>query len=282
MFMVSSCISKEELPVVKYYEYDLEIPLEDSVGVADTTDMALLYAVTFKSVHNKQVSGILTIPKAVNRPIPVIILLHGLGDRKTVDYIEAGHQYFVNSGFAVFRIDVDEHGDRKVHDYDYSLTKGYRYWSRDIISQTVFDLRRSIDFLKTRPEIDGERIGFFGISLGGIIGTVFSGVDERVKVPIITLAGGNLTLMFGMDALSEETRDFFGIIDPINFVEKISPRPLLMINSENDEVIAPITSKMLYQKADEPKEIIWYPSRHRDLPIGEAYPAAIEWYQKYL
>ncbi len=276
-----ACVSKKELPVAKYYEYDHDLPLEDSVTLIDTIDF-LLHEVNFTSIHNKRVSGLLSIPQSANRPMPVVILLHGVGDRKTVDYIEAGHRYFLKAGFAVLRIDIHNHGDRIEHKYDFDLTDGYRYWTRDIITQTVFDLRRSIDFLEKRPEIDSEKIGLFGISLGGIIGTIFAGVDERVNVPVIALAGGNLSLMFGIDALSEETRDFFSIIDPINFVGQISPRPLLMINAENDEVIAPITSKMLFQEASEPKEIKWYPSRHRDLPIDKAYPDGVEWFKKHL
>jgi cephalosporin-C deacetylase-like acetyl esterase len=277
-----SCVSKQDFPVQKFYNYDHELPLKDSVQLLSNDDGLKLYSVSYTSVHDKRVTGLLSIPNDKKGPMPVIILLHGLGDRKTVDYIEAGHQYFHQSGFAVLRIDIDNHGDRKKYDYDFDLTDGYRYWTRDIITQTVFDLRRSIDFLETREEIDAEKIGFFGISLGGIIGTIFSGVDVRVKVPVIALAGGNLSLMFGMDAFTEETKDFFSIIDPINFVQEIAPRPLLMINAENDEVIDPLTSKLLFRKAEKPKEIIWYPSKHRDLPIDKAYPAGIEWFQKHL
>ena len=279
--MITSCVSKQELPVSRYYEYDHSLPLDDTVNKVDA-DGFDLYSVSFTSVHDKKVTGLLSVPQGADKRIPVILLLHGLGDRKTVDYIEAGHQYFIEAGFAVFRIDIDNHGDRKKHDYDFNLTDGYRYWTRDLISQTVFDLRRSIDFLETRPEINSSRIGYYGISLGGIIGTIFSGVDDRVKAPVIALAGGNLSLMFGLEALSDDTQEFFSIIDPINFVELIAPRPLLMINAENDEVIDPLTSKMLYQAADEPKEIIWYPSRHRDLPIEKAYPDGVEWFNKYL
>lgn len=276
-----SCMSKQEISVLKYYEYDRQLPLEDSVILISNSLGYSLSSVEFTSIHNKRVKGLLSVPSG-SEPSPVVILLHGVGDRKTVDYIEAGHDYFVKSGYAVLRIDVANHGDRKEHDYDFDLTDGYRYWTRDIITQTVFDLRRSIDFLETMGELDHERIGFFGISLGGVIGTIFSGVDQRVKVPVIALAGGNLCLMFGMDAFSEDTKDFFSIIDPINFVEQISPRPFLMINSENDEIIAPLTSKLLFKKADEPKKIIWYPSKHRDLPIEKAYPESIKWLQKHL
>ncbi len=281
LLIFSSCVSKQELPVSRYYEYDHSLPLNDSVRLLDAEGYHL-YAVSFNSVHDKRVTGLLSIPQAAQKPVSVIVLLHGLGDRKTVDYIEAGHQYFIEAGYAVLRIDIDNHGDRKKYNYDFDLTDGYRYWTRDLVTQTVFDLRRSIDFLETRPEIDSSRIGYYGISLGGIIGTIFCGVDDRVKAPVIALAGGNLSLMFGLDAFSDETQEFFSIIDPVNFVELIAPRPLLMINAENDEVIDPITSKMLYQAADDPKEIIWYPSKHRDLPIEKAYPDGVRWFDKYL
>jgi hypothetical protein len=281
LLMLNSCVSKNKLPVVKYYDYDQALPLNDSVSLDQEDENLKLYSITFTSVHDKEVAGLLSIPKSI-KPLPIVILLHGLGDRKTVDYIEAGNKYFIESGYAVLRIDVDNHGERKKYDYEFELTEGYRYWTRDLVSQTVFDLRRSIDFLETRAEIDANRIGFFGISLGGIIGTIFCAVDERVKVPIITLAGGNLSLMFGVDAFSEDIKDFFSIIDPINFVQHISPRPLLMINAENDEVIDPITTKMLFREAKAPKEIIWYPSYHRNLPIDKAYPAGVDWFNKYL
>jgi uncharacterized protein len=282
ILLFGSCISKKDFPVSKYYNYDHDLPLEDSVILVSDTNAFRMYSVSFTSVHNKRVTGLLSVPEKGKKPSPVIILLHGLGDRKTVDYIQTGHDIFIDSGYSVLRIDIANHGDRKEHKYDFSLTDGYRYWTRDLISQTVFDLRRSIDFLETRSDVDADRVGLFGISLGGIIGTIFSGVDERLKVPVIALAGGNLSLMFGLDALTEETKVFFSIIDPINFVAGIAPRPLLMINSENDEVIAPLTSKLLFNKARQPKEIIWYPSRHRDLPINDAYPQGVNWFKKHL
>jgi len=175
--------------------------------------------------------------------------MHGLGDRKTVDYIEAGNQYLLDAGYAVLRLDISNHGDRLKYDYDFDLTDGYRYWTRDLITQTVFDLRRAVDFIQTREELDHQRIGYYGISLGGIIGTIFCSVEERIEVPVIVLAGGNLNLMFGKKALSGDTKNYLSIIDPINYVAKISPRPLLMINAAEDDVVPPITSKLLFKAA---------------------------------
>ena len=277
-----SCGGDKELPVAKYYEYDQDLPLLDSVRlVTDTTDYKLFY-VTYRSVHDKIVTGLLTLPGNGKAPFPTVVLMHGFGDRKTVDYIEAGNQYLLDAGYAVLRLDISNHGDRFKYDYDFDLTDGYRYWTRDIITQTVFDLRRAVDFINTREELDPNRIGYFGISLGGVIGTIFCSVEERIEVPVIVLAGGSLNLMFGKGALSGDTKDYLSIIDPINYVAKISPRPLLMINAENDDVVPPITSKLLFKAAKDPKEIIWYPAKHHDIPIDKVYPDGIRWFNEHL
>lgn len=265
-----------------YYAYDKTLPLRDSIWqIRDTTDY-ILYSTIFQSVHNQQVTGLLSIPKTGNAPYSTVILLHGAGDKKTVDYVETGNDFFTKAGYAVLRIDIHNHGERKVNNYEFSLNEKLKYWTRNTISQTVFDLGRSIDFLETRPEIDSDNIGYYGISLGGIIGTVFCGLDARIKAPVIVIAGGSLNLLYGKDALNQEVLDYMSIIDPINFVDKISPRPLLMVNAENDEIIPPLTSKLLFQKANQPKEIKWYPTTHKKVPLKDVYQDGIDWFDKYL
>ena len=275
-------VGEVKLPVSEYYEYDHELPLNDSVTHIDDTTAYDLYYVTYRSVHDRRVTALLSVPHGADRPVPVIILLHGLGDRKTVDYIEVGNKYFIQAGYAVLRIDVCCHGDRKRYEWEFDLTDEHRYQTREMMAQTIFDLRRAVDFIETRPELDISRTGFFGISLGGITGTIFCAVDPRVKVPVIVLAGGQMNLMFGKEALSKETGDFLSIIDPINYVQMISPRPLLMINAENDDIVPPVTTKLLYKKAKQPKKIIWYPAKHHTLPIDKAYPDGINWFDTYL
>lgn len=272
----------KSISLANYYAYDQELPLKDSIQqILDTTDFTLFYA-TFQSVHNQQVTSLLSIPKTGQPPYPTIILMHGVGDRKTVDYVEAGNTLLTQAGYAVLRLDTHNHGDRKTDDYDFDLREGLKYWTRNTITQTVFDLQRAVDFLEIQPAIDAERIGYYGISLGGIIGTIFCGLDDRIKAPVIAIAGGSLHLLFGKNALDQEVQDYVSVIDPINFVENIAPRPLLMINAENDEVIPPITSKLLFQQAKKPKEIIWYPTTHKTVPLEKVYQDGIDWFDKYL
>ncbi len=281
--LLNSCGGKEELPVVKYYEYDHGMPLMDSVRQIQDTTGYKLYYVTFNSVHDQKVTALLSLPNMGNEPFPVVILMHGYGDRKTVDYIEAGNKIMLDNGLAVLRLDLYNHGDRVIRDFDFSFTNpDTKYRTRDVIIQSVFDLRRAVDFIETRKELNANRISYFGISLGGITGTIFCGVDKRVKVPIIALAGGGMHLMFGTEALTDETRDYLSMIEPLNFVEHIAPRPLLMLNAEDDEIIPPMMSKLMFRKAKDPKKIVWYPGKHHDLPIEKAYPEGVYWIKEKL
>lgn len=280
--ILTSCGNSNEFPVLKYYNYDKEIPLQDSIKIILDTTEYKLYDVTFRSIHNKRVSALLTVPKNASEPLPVIILLHGKGDNKTVDYIEFGNDHFYKNGFAVLRLDISNHGDRTENDFDFDFTGKHKYWTRNIITQTVFDLRRAVDFIELRSELDQDNIGFFGVSLGGITGAVFCGVDKRVKVPILVLAGGQMNLMFGKNALASDTKDYLSIIEPMNFIEHISPRPLLMLNAKNDEIVLPMMSKLLYNKANNPKDIIWYPEKHHTIPLEEVYQEGTDWFKKHL
>jgi len=281
MLLLQVANTYAQLPGLRYYDYDDQLPLMDSLELQESFPTHAIYQLSYQSTHNKRVKALFTTPLKAGKH-PVVLLLHGVGDSKSVDYIEFSHDHLVKSGYAVLRIDIDEHGDRKVKDYKFSMTGTYRYWSRDVVTQTVFDLRRAVDFLETRSDIDLNRIGYFGISLGGIIGTIFSAVDQRIQVPIIVIAGGGFNMLFGIHAFSESTTSYLSIFDPIHFVAHISPRPLLMLNAEEDEIIPPILSQNLYDKAGEPKEIIWYPSTHRTVPLGRALTDAEAWFEKHM
>ena len=274
--------TQQSFPVSQYYEYDRAIPLKDTLLPQPDNTEYPLYHITYRSVHDKKVTGLLSLPKSGTSPFPVIILMHGLGDHKNVDYIAYGNELFLKHGYAVLRIDLSNHGERKNGVYDFDLTGKYKYWTRNVITQTVFDLRRAVDFIETRPDLDAERIGYYGISLGGITGTIFCGVDKRIKVPIIALAGGQMNLLYKKEALLQEAKDFVSIVEPLNYVEQIAPRPLLMLNAKNDEIVPPIMSKLLFRAANEPKEIIWYDAKHRDAPLEVIYGDGLKWLKKYL
>ena len=57
------------------------------------------------------------------------------------------------------------------------------------LRQAVLDARRGLDYLSHRPDIDPQRLGIAGISLGGVLSGLTAGVDPRIRV-VLTLVGG--------------------------------------------------------------------------------------------
>ena len=274
IFLFISCIEQESIELEYFYEYDKHYPLEVSI---DTLSQNLFH-ISYNSANNNRVKALLSLPKGGVKPYPIAIIQHGLGDKKDTDYMMIGDSILSANGFAVFRIDFAMHGERIKKKYKF---KGIDYTLRDAIQQTVFDLRRGLDYLDTRRDIDSARTGYIGISLGGIAGTVFCGVDERVEVPVICIAGGGLRTISSIDGFGDKVTSMMAPIEPLNFVGRISPRPLLFINAENDEVFPKPLSMLLHAKANEPKEIIWYESGHKINPY-DAFNDSAEWLNNHL
>jgi len=269
VFLLSSCMEQETVELKYFYDYDKNYPLDVKVDTLANN----LFHISYNSVNNNRVTALLSFPKTGNKPYPLAIIQHGLGDNKNTDYMMLGDSILSSKGFAVFRIDFAMHGERVKKKYKF---KGIDYTLRDAIEQTVFDLRRGLDYLETLPEIDSSKTGYIGISLGGIAGTVFCGVDKRVEVPVICIAGGGLRMMEGVKGFGDKVTAMMAPVEPLNFVEQISPRPLLFINAENDEIIPKPMAMLLHQKADEPKKVIWYKSKHHINPY-QAFNDAAEW-----
>lgn len=61
-----------------------------------------------------------------------------------------------------------------------------------VVRTAVVDRRRAIDWLEARPDVDPARIGALGASLGGVMTTILSAVEPRIRASVIALGGGDL------------------------------------------------------------------------------------------
>ena len=80
----------------------------------------------------------------------------------------------------------------------------------------VKDASRAIDYVETRPDLDHDKIGFYGYSWGAEMGAIIPAVEPRIKVSVLALGG----LDFHR-SLPE--------VDTINFVSRVK-QPTLMLN----------------------------------------------------
>jgi alpha/beta superfamily hydrolase len=142
-----------------------------------------------KTVH---LGATLTYPKGQG-PFPAAILITGSGQQDR-DETLFGHKpfaviadYLTRRGFAVLRVDDREVGKSKGDD---------KATSEDFAT----DVMISMDYLKTRNEIDKNKIGLIGHSEGGLIASIV--ITKRKDVAfIISLAGPGMT---GADILADQ------------------------------------------------------------------------------
>jgi alpha-beta hydrolase superfamily lysophospholipase len=129
---------------------------------------ALKETARFSSQGDEMV-GVLFRPEGAERS-PVLIVCHGAGEFKE-NYFELCGT-LAERGVAALAIDMHGHGQ----------SAGER--AHVDMDQWVPDVRAAADFLQTHPQIDGKRIGAFGLSSGGTAILEAALVDTRLKALI--------------------------------------------------------------------------------------------------
>lgn len=135
--------------------------------------------------------------------------------------------------------------------------------------QHIVDLRRGVDLLLSRPEVDPERLAYVGTSYGGAMGGLLAGVEDRMKAYALQVGdGGLVTQITGPEdravwlARPEDERrqwvEWMWPIEPIHYVGCASPAALLFQNGTLDVLVSP-RDGLRYQEAEsEPKAVCWY------------------------
>ena len=100
----------------------------------------------------------------------------------------------------------------------------------------IWDGIRAVDYLLTRPEVDGERISITGTSGGGFQATLIAALDERIKVAApscyISALPMRIYNRIFADPDSDPEQDLFGMIsngvDHPGLLLLMYPRPVLV------------------------------------------------------
>jgi hypothetical protein len=124
---------------------------------------------------------------------PVILILPMAGGDYPVERYFA--RYFSRHGFAAMIL----HRRKFPHE---STLEEINPW----IVASVQDAQRALDWVQTRPELDPQRLAIFGISTGGLKGTLLTALDPRVKAAALGLAGSDLPYILTHSAEPKITR----------------------------------------------------------------------------
>jgi dienelactone hydrolase len=199
-------------------------------------------------------------------PGPGVVIQHGANTSKDDFYIQAPARRWAAGGWTVLAIDLAEHGERESDPPLETMRRRRLIMKPDFVAQGLADLTAGVDLLASIDTVDPARIGFVGFSLGGMLGTVFSAREPRIRAAVIVIAGSFAHLRYwergDTDEERAQRRTAAEATDPVHFASAIAPRPLLMINTADDPVFPRDAVMTLFDAAREPKELRWHPGTH--------------------
>ena len=257
--------------MTEMFEYDAQAPLDiEELSPVEDRDGVMVRDIAYAGPRGGKVTSYLVVPKE-GGPFAGVLYLHpGEGDRATF----LGEAIaFAQAGAVAVSIDGPftrpSPWRRAPHPREIDAY-------RDVFVQTVVDLRRGIDLLASRTDVDADRIGYVGHSYGATLGGVLAGVEKRIKAYV---------LMAGLAAFSDWCRASdhpwakwlretltvqqlehyvreMSAIDANRFVGQAAPASLLFQCGRRDESVSEGDAQRFFEAASEPKEIRWYDAGH--------------------
>ncbi len=240
------------------------------------------------TVDNLTLPGEVCLPDTTGRPCPALCLCHGIPSGQPASSGDTGYpglaEKFCAAGFITlifsFRGAGDAQGDLDMLG-----------WTRDLTA--------AIDYLAGLAEVDNSHICLLGSSAGAAVSVYVTANDPRVS-SLITFACpaefNFLTDKKRAKATIDHFRDIgvikdrgfppseaewlsgFSAVSPLKWIDKISPRHLLLIHGEKDDLVPVEHARMLFERAGEPKNLVIIPGAGHRLRLEEkAIATALAW-----
>jgi dienelactone hydrolase len=224
-------------------------PLNAVVTGSFEHDGIVVEKLHFQSRPGLYVTADLYRPKTQDGPLPAILYVcgHALVKKDGVSYgNKAGYHHhgawFARNGYVCLVIDTLQLGEIEgIHHGTYRYD---RWWwnSRGYTPAGVeaWNGIRALDYLQSRPEVDGQKIGMTGRSGGGAYTWYVAALDERVKVAV-PVAGITDLRNHVVDGSVEGHCDCMFFVNTYRWdypmlAALVAPRPLLISNTDKDTI----------------------------------------------
>jgi hypothetical protein len=215
-------------------------------------------------------------------PTPVMIVVPTMEGITPVETSTASG--FCDAGMATIIADVD----------DNSIPQAMPSWGLEDVRNrySILALRTTIDFAKSSPYFDPNKVGFMGLSLGAIMGSFVAGLEgERLAAIVLVLAGGDIPFILSVsdndrvrqmrdgrmqatgmtDSVQyEEVLHQTVRYDPLHFASRAKPQKMLMVMSSNDTKVPTAMQNDLYEAFGKPENSV-YKSGHVQTIIALTY-----------
>jgi predicted Ser/Thr protein kinase len=256
----------------RFHEYDRS-ELKPTLDSVESSAYWRLENVSFQAAYNgERVSAHLYLPKNATPPFQTVVFMGGtetLSRRTPYDEAAASvtFGFLLRSGRAVL-----------VPSYKGTMERGPMPGPagpnqlREMLIAWSKDLRRSIDYLETRPDIEMSKVAFGAVSRGAGVAAFLVALEPRIKTVVLVSGGSWLKV-------APE-------VDPWNYAPRVTI-PVLMINGHSDFAFPLESSQLpLFRALGTPAK----DKKHVLLDGGHATPVAqpdlikayLDWLDQYL
>ncbi len=270
--------SQEEIPTryqLKPNHFSYKLIKKKEYKLSGFTIHHLTFPSPFKSPHpeNNTVHADYYLPTRSEGKVPGVIVLHITGGDQELSRLISSH--LAANGVAALFVQMAYYGPRRPkgsrlrllsYDFDHSIRA---------VRQTVLDVRRATAWLESRKELDHDRLGILGTSLGGFMAALSAEMEPKLDRVVILLAGGGFAdgfydhpkampyrlaweLMGGTKGM---VKKMLAPVDPLTCAGNLKSRKVLMISASKDEIVHPKMAKALWQASGKQK-IIWINAGH--------------------
>jgi dienelactone hydrolase len=145
--------------------------------------------------------------------------------------------------------------------------KGVQFlrWQADIQKRDVVAVRRAVDLLSARPDVDPKRIGFVGWSAGSHTGAILAGIEPRLQAVVLMSCGvapvSEYAALAGQ-ALRAPIRRYLGSIDPLRYIRRAQASSLLLQDGRADTVVPRAALLTVVQATPPGSRVRWYDAGH--------------------
>jgi dipeptidyl aminopeptidase/acylaminoacyl peptidase len=242
--------------VAQLAEYDEKRPLRVRVDAENTgsTD------ITFQSPRGGDVEVTIVLPPTGDQgnPYPVALYLHPYRFSRSFYYREAFD--IAEQGVAVLLLNGAQAREDlppvDLMDPVYSAGAFRSYVRHDLV-----DLRRALDYLERRKDIDLDRVAVVGQEYGALPALGLAAVDDRVDALILSAVPAEPSRYWAKEFVPQETYDSFHEqlrdFDPIRLLGSIDAEVLIQNPRRDDDWPLPEYER-LAEEADG-AEVRWYP-----------------------
>jgi dienelactone hydrolase len=256
---VSTSPTTVDPELLTQFDYDASAPLDVQEVKSEMKDGAVVHDITYAGPEGR-IDAFLITPQG-DGPFPAVLFMPGAPGAKYTFYTEAIE--LAKAG-VVSLLPNPPYARPPIED-----VVVFQPSDKDGIVQEVKEMRRGVDLLVARPEVDPSRLGYVGFSWGASLGGVLSAVERRVHsfvlmslVPRLSTDMRKLAEDQGIEGDLAAYEKAMQPIDAINYLPHAAPSAVFLQAGELDTRPSPDDTQEAYEATSDPKKLQMYDTEH--------------------